>query len=76
MEKVRVRLGLPKMSPHGMRHTHATLLLADHEPLNAVAQRLGHKDPALTARTYAHVLASTEKALAKSMGKHLRARTP
>jgi integrase len=74
MEKVRVRLGLPKLSPHGMRHTHATLLLADHEPLNAVAQRLGHKDPALTARTYAHVLPSTEWALAKTMGRHLRAR--
>ncbi|MCL6455131.1 MAG: site-specific integrase [Alicyclobacillus sp.] len=67
MSRVVKRLGLPPLSPHGLRHTHATLLLAEQKPLNAVAERLGHKDPSVTARTYAHVLASTEQDLATTM---------
>lgn len=74
MNRVRSRLGLRPLSPHGLRHTHATLLLADGEPLVAVAERLGHGDPAVTARTYAHVLASTERSLAQTMGRHLHSR--
>jgi integrase len=41
---------------HGLRHTHATLLLKAGEPVNAVAARLGHQDATVTLKYYAHVI--------------------
>ena len=48
--------GLPKLSLHGLRHTHATLLLKAGVPLKVVSERLGHSTPAFTMATYQHVL--------------------
>ena len=42
---------------HHLRHTHATLLLANNIDVVAVAYRMGHSDPAVTLRVYAHALA-------------------
>ena len=39
-----------------LRHLHATLLLKAGVPVHGVASRLGHSDPAITLRVYAHVL--------------------
>ncbi|KRE62002.1 site-specific integrase [Nostocoides sp. Soil756] len=53
------RLGsppLPRIRFHDLRHTHATLLLRAGVPVHVVAARLGHVDPAITLRVYAHVL--------------------
>jgi integrase len=47
---------LPKLSLHGLRHTHATLLLKAGVPLKVVSERLGHSTPAFTMATYQHVL--------------------
>lgn len=47
---------LPKLRLHGLRHTHATLLLLKGVPLHVVSRRLGHSNEAFTARQYAHVL--------------------
>ncbi len=47
---------LPMIRFHDLRHTHATLLLKAGVPVHVVAARLGHADPALTLRVYAHVL--------------------
>ncbi len=41
---------------HDLRHLHATLLLKAGVPVHVVANRLGHADPAITLRVYAHVL--------------------
>jgi integrase len=48
---------LPPVRFHDLRHVHATLLLRAGVPVHVVAKRLGHADPAVTLRTYAHVLA-------------------
>ncbi|MGH9370102.1 MAG: tyrosine-type recombinase/integrase [Vicinamibacterales bacterium] len=53
---------------HGMRHTCATLLLRAGEPVHVVAQRLGHSDPSITMRVYAHVLPDMQKQAAATMG--------
>lgn len=50
------RAGVPRLSPHGLRHTHASLLLLAGVPLHVVSRRLGHSSEAFTAKTYAHVL--------------------
>lgn len=48
---------LPRIRFHDLRHVHATLLLRAGVAVHVVARRLGHADPAVTLRTYAHVLA-------------------
>jgi integrase len=50
------RLGLPKMTMHGLRHLHGSLLLAEGLPVPEVSQRLGHASPAITMAVYAHAL--------------------
>ena len=41
---------------HDLRHTAGTLALRQSMPLHAVSRMLGHSDPAMTLRRYAHVL--------------------
>ncbi|MET7278108.1 tyrosine-type recombinase/integrase [Kribbella sp. NPDC005582] len=47
---------LPHARLHDLRHVHATLLLLAGVPVHVVAERLGHSDPAITLRIYAHVM--------------------
>jgi integrase len=49
-------LGLPRISLHSTRHSHATILLRDRVPIHIVAKRLGHKDPSVTLNVYADVI--------------------
>jgi integrase len=41
---------------HDLRHIHATTLLLAGVPVHVVAARLGHADPSITLRVYAHVI--------------------
>ncbi len=41
---------------HDLRHVHATTLLRAGVPVHVVAARLGHADPSITLRVYAHVI--------------------
>lgn len=54
-QKHRKELKLPTQRFHDLRHFHATQLLEAGIPLHVVAQRLGHRDPMVTATIYAHV---------------------
>jgi integrase len=47
---------LPKARLHDLRHLHATMLLMAKVPVHVVSARLGHRDPAITLRVYAHVI--------------------
>jgi len=47
---------LDQRGPHQMRHTFASLLLQDGAPITYVSRQLGHKDPSITLRVYAHWL--------------------
>jgi integrase len=47
---------LRRIRLHDLRHTHATLLLANGVPVKVVSERLGHSDPAFTMKVYAHVI--------------------
>jgi len=51
------KLDVPEIPLHGLRHTHASILLANRVSVNYVAQRLGDT-PATIMNTYAHVLPS------------------
>ncbi len=43
-----------RLTPHGLRHTFASLLLADGIPAPEVSAYLGHKDCGVTLKIYAH----------------------
>jgi integrase len=47
---------LPHARLHDLRHVHATTLLLAGVPVHVVAARLGHADPSITPRVYAHVI--------------------
>ncbi len=46
---------LPVIRLHDLRHTHATLLLADGVPVKAVSARLGHASATITLTADQHV---------------------
>lgn len=50
----RVRLGLG-IVPYALRHTYASLLIAEGRGVHEVARLLGHSTPALTLSTYGHL---------------------
>jgi len=52
---------LPQFSIHGLRHTHATILLLKGENIKVISERLGHKSTQITWDTYSHVLPSMKK---------------
>lgn len=47
---------LKQISFHGLRHTHATILIANGENIKVVSERLGHTDIRMTLNTYTHVI--------------------
>jgi integrase len=58
---------------HDLRHLHATTLLLPGVPVHVVAARLGHADPAITLRVYAHVIRTAETAAADVFAKAVKA---
>lgn len=58
------RHNLPKVSPHDLRHTAATLALESGANLKDVQNLLGHKDPATTMKFYAGVSEKRQRATA------------
>ena len=57
----------PGLRLHDLRHTHASLLLSAGHSLKAVSARLGHANPALTLRIYAHCMPGDDARLAAAM---------
>ena len=51
---------IPPISIHGLRHTHASLLLFAGVSIASVARRLGHASMTTTQKTYLHVIQELE----------------
>lgn len=52
--------GIPVISVHGLRHTHASLLLFAGVSITSVARRLGHASMTTTQKTYLHIIQELE----------------
>lgn len=65
--------GVPSIRLHDLRHTHATLLLADGVAAKVVQERLGHSSISVTLDLYGHVTAELEQAAADRIGSILGA---
>ena len=51
---------IPVISIHGLRHTHASLLLFAGVTIASVARRLGHASMTTTQKTYLHIIQELE----------------
>lgn len=61
------RAELPDIVPHSLRHTNATLQIANSVPITTVAGRLGHATPATTTKIYSHEIKSADAAAAEML---------
>jgi integrase len=64
-------LGLD-VSFHGLRHTHASMLIAQRVPITEIAHRLGHSSPAVTLSIYAHMFEKDDSNSAAAINAALR----
>jgi integrase len=48
-------LGLPRVSLHAWRHTHASQLIASGMDVLTISRRLGHGSPSITLNVYGHL---------------------
>lgn len=53
-------VGIPEITIHGLRHTHASLLLFAGVSIASVARRLGHASMTTTQKTYLHIIQELE----------------
>jgi integrase len=54
LDAVIEKAGIKRLTPHGLRHTFCSLLLAGGVPVTEVAHYAGHKDASVTLKVYAH----------------------
>ena len=52
--------GLPRVTFHALRHSHASALIAAGLDVVTVSRRLGHASPALTLSTYSHLFKNSD----------------
>lgn len=65
---VRERLGLEHITFHSLRHFAATALAGQGVAVRTIAGRLGHANPTVTLRTYAHFLDVADREAAERLG--------
>lgn len=54
------KANIPIISIHGLRHTHASILLFSGVSIASVAKRLGHSSMTTTQKTYLHIINELE----------------
>lgn len=60
LERYCKKAKVPVISVHGLRHTHASLLLFAGVSIASVARRLGHSSMNTTQKTYLHIIQELE----------------
>ncbi|MBI2916489.1 MAG: site-specific integrase [Chloroflexi bacterium] len=73
--KIAARAGCPHITLHGLRHAHASLLIAQNVPLFVVSRRLGHSSVAITGDVYGHLVQGMEQEAAGRFEEALAPRT-
>lgn len=73
---LRDRLGLRHVTFHALRHFSATTLAGQGVGVRTIAGRLGHANPGITLRTYAHFLDVADREAAALLGDALSSLYP
>ena len=68
LQKLLATLGIPKAGLHAFRHGNATALISEGEDIRTVAARLGHSDPSITLKVYAHASREHSRKMANKLG--------
>jgi integrase len=66
-------LGLPRVTYHQLRHSHASMLIAAKLDLATIADRMGHANPSVTLKIYAHMFEKNDAAAADAINAALGA---
>jgi integrase len=61
------RVGIPEITFHGLRHTHASQLIASGVDIVTISKRLGHAKPSVTLAIYAHMFTSDDSKAAAAI---------
>ena len=67
LQRVLKRAGLPRIRFHDLRHSCASLLLANGVPMKQIQEWLGHSDFSTTANIYAHLDYASKLSSAQAM---------
>lgn len=57
-------IGMPEITFHSLRHTHASMLVSAGLDVVQISRRLGHSSPTITLGVYAHMFKKTDNAAA------------
>jgi integrase len=68
-DRIIARTDIPRVRFHDLRHTHASLLIADGEDVKVVSERLGHAHPPSRSNTYQHLVPGMSAAAAERFAK-------
>ena len=60
-------IGMPAVTLHSLRHTHASMLLASGVDVLVVSRRLGHAKPSITLDVYGHLIRGSDDRAAAIM---------
>lgn len=55
-----IKAGVPEITVHSLRHTHASVLLSEGVSILSISRRLGHSNVSTTQETYLHVIKELE----------------
>lgn len=59
---------LPEITLHGLRHTHASLMVSQNVDIAAISKRLGHSRTSVTLDIYTHSFEDADKAASRKFG--------
>jgi integrase len=63
---------VPRVTLHGLRHTHATSAIRAGENIVAVSRRLGHAKPSITLNVYSHLIEGDDAYIAVNLDSRLK----
>jgi integrase len=66
-QKTVASLKLPKVTLHALRHTHVSQLIAAGLDVVTVSRRIGHSNPTVTLKVYAHLFGDTDQRAAAAV---------
>jgi integrase len=66
------RIGMPEITFHALRHSHASQLIASGVDIVTISKRLGHAKPSVTLAVYAHMFHTDDSKAAAAINASLR----
>jgi integrase len=61
------KAGVKRIRLHDIRHSHASLLIDLNFSVLMISERLGHEDPSITLKTYAHLFPTKQNELVERL---------